>query len=77
MANYAKNLVFGLFSKEELIGSNCVGAHNRQALEKDYRLSLVKDATFKKYCIEDKHKSWSLCRKSIDSAIRKLRFKNI
>ena len=47
------------------------------ALEKDYRLSLVKDATFKKYCIEDKHKSWSLCRKSIDSAIRKLRFKNI
>lgn len=47
------------------------------ALEKDYRLSLVKDATFNKYCIEDKHKSWSLCRKAIDSAIRKLRFKNI
>ena len=54
MANYAKNLVFGLFSKEELIGSNSVAARNKQALEKDYRLSLIKDATFKKYCIEDK-----------------------
>ena len=29
ISNYAKNLVFGVFEKEELIGCNCSGVHER------------------------------------------------
>jgi hypothetical protein len=73
-SNYAKNLVFTLFDEEELKDSNCSGAHNKNALEQDPRMDVIKEITFKKFPMEDKKKSWALCRKAIDSAIRKLRF---
>ena len=70
MANYAKNLVFKLFAKHELQGSNCSGMKGKKSLEKDQRMNLIKEATFKKYAVEDQKRSWSLCRKAIDSAVR-------
>ena len=74
MANYAKNLTFTLFTKEELVDSNCVGAHNKKCLEADTRMQLIKDVTLKKYGAEDTKKAWGTCRKAIDSGIRKIRF---
>ena len=59
MSNYAKNMVFATFEKEELIISNCTGAGNKNALEKDPRTIQIKD--------------WVSCRKAINGAIRKLR----
>ena len=74
--NYAKNLVFAVFEKEELIDCNCSGAHEKKSLESDPRMDLIKETTFKKFPTEDRKKSWAACRKAIDSAIRKLRFKS-
>lgn len=73
MYNYAKNLVFKLFARHELDGSNCAGVKGKRSLEKDKRMDLIKDATFKKYCVDDKKKSWAGCRKAIDCAIRHLK----
>ena len=70
MANYAKNLVFKIFAKHELQGSNCSGMKGKKSLEKDKRMNVIKEATFKKYPVEDQKRSWSLRRKAIDSAIR-------
>ena len=70
MVNYAKNLVFKLFASHELKGSNCSGMKGKKSLEKDQRMNLIKEATFKKYPVEDQKRSWPLCRKAIDSAIR-------
>lgn len=70
LGNYAKNLVFKFFEKDELRGSNCVGAKGKRALEADQRMQLVKDAVFRKYFVDDKKKSWAICRKAIDCAIR-------
>ena len=67
---YAKNLVFKLFFGHELKGSNCSGMKGKRCLEKDQRMDLIKEATFKKYPVEDQKRSLSMCRKAIDSAIR-------
>ena len=75
ISNFAKNLVFELFEPEELKDSNCSGAHQKKSLERDPRMDLIKESIFKKFQVEDKTKAWSACRKAIDSAIRKLRFK--
>ena len=58
MTNYAKNLVFKLFSPAELQGSNCSGLKGKRALEKDNGMDMIKSATFKKYHVEDEKKSW-------------------
>ena len=76
ISNYSKNLVFAVFEKEELIDSNCSGAHERKSLESDPRIDLIKETTFKNFPREDRKKSWAACQKVIDSAIRKLRFKS-
>ena len=76
ISNYAKNLVFAVFEKEELIDCNCSGAHERKSLESDSRMDLIEETTFKKFTTENGKKSWTACRKAIDSAIRKLRFKS-
>ena len=57
MGNYAKNLVFKLFEKDELVGSNCIGAKGKRSLETDQRMQLVKEAVFRKYYVDDKKKS--------------------
>ena len=75
ISNYAKNLVFSIFDKEELVDCNCSGTYEKKALESDPRMDLIKESTFKKFPTEDRKKSWASCRKAIDSAIRKLRFK--
>ncbi len=41
--NYAKKLVFKLFEKDELMGSNCAGVKGKRPLEEDHRMQLVKD----------------------------------
>ena len=71
-----KNLVFALFDKEELKDCNCSGAHEKKSLESDPRMDLIKETTFKKFPSEDRKRSWAACRKAIDSAICKLRFKS-
>lgn len=73
VCNYAKNLVFKVFARHELDGSNCAGVKGKRSLEKEQRMDVIKDATFKKYCVEDKKKSWASCRKAIDCAIRHLK----
>lgn len=73
MGNFAKNLVFKFFQKDELHGSNCTGAKGKKSLESDPKMEHVKDAVFKKYCVDDKKKSWAVCRKAIDCAIRHLK----
>ena len=73
MGNYAKNLVFKLFEKDELVGSNCIGAKGKRSLETDQRMQLVKDAVFRKYYVDDKKKSWAACRKAVDCAIRHIK----
>ena len=75
ISNYAKNLVFAIFEKQELMDSNCSGTHDKKSLESDPHMDLIKESTFKKFPTEDIKKSWAACRKAIDSAIRKLRFK--
>ncbi len=70
MSNFAKNLVFKLFNSQELQGSNCSGMKGKKSLEKDHRMSLIKEVVLKKYPVEDQKKSWAMCRKAIDSAIR-------
>ncbi len=74
-SNFVKNLVFELFEAEELKDSNCSGAHQKKSLERDPHMDLIKESIFKKFQVENKTKAWSACRKAIDSAIRKLRFK--
>ena len=69
MTKYAKNLVFKLFSPAELQGSNCSGLKGKRPWKKDNRMDMIKSATYKKYHVEDKKKSWVMCRKAIDSAI--------
>ena len=61
MTKYAKNLVFKLFSPAELQGSNCSGLKGKRPLKKDNRMDMIKSATYKKYHIEDKKKSWVMC----------------
>ena len=73
MGNYAKNLVFKLFEKDELVGSNCIGAKGKRSLETDQRMQLVKEAVFRKYYVDDKKKSWAACRKAVDCAIRHIK----
>ena len=73
LGNYAKNLVFKLFQKDELHGSNCVGAKGKKAIKAGQRMDLVKDAVFRKYFVDDKKKSWAVCRKAIDCAIRHMK----
>ena len=73
MGNYAKNLVFKIFNRDELYGSNCAGVKGKRSLESDQRMQMVKDAVFKKYFVDDKKRSWAMCRKAIDSAIRHLK----
>ena len=75
ISNYAKNLVFLIFDKEELVDCNCSGRLEKKSLESDPCMDLIKESTFKKFPMKDRKKSWASCRKAIDSAIRKLRFK--
>ena len=78
ISNHAKNLVFPLFEKDQLKDCNCSGAHEKKSLESDPLMDLItiKGSTFKTFLTEDRKKSWAPCRKAIDSAIRKLRFKS-
>ena len=73
MGNYAKNLTFNLFSRHELVGTNCAGVKGKKSLEKDNRMDVVKASIFKKYSVDNKKKAWALCRKAIDTAIRHLK----
>ena len=61
--------MFAAFEKEELIDSNCSGAHERKSLESDPRMGLIKEITFRNFSTEDRKKSWAACRNAIDSAI--------
>lgn len=72
MTNYAKNLVFDMFRRDELLGANCAGVKGKRGLEIDPRLTKIKECIFKKYSVVDKREAWKLCRKAIDSALRKL-----
>ena len=72
LSNYAKNLTFATFTKDELMLSSCTGAFGKQPLEKDPRMIQIIDMTFKKYHVEDKENTWRACRKAIDGSIRKL-----
>ena len=56
ISNYAKNLVFAVFEKEELEDSNCSGAHQKKSLESDPHMDLVKETTFKKFPTENRKK---------------------
>ena len=60
--------MFAVFEKQELIDSNCSGAHERKSLESDPRMDLIKETKFKKFPAEDRKKS--ACRKAIENAIR-------
>ena len=73
IGNFAKNIAFNLFSRNEMEGANCAGLRGKRALEQDPRMDIVKETVFKKYSVEDKKKGWALCRKAIDSAIRHLK----
>ena len=73
MGNYAKNLVFKLFEKDELVGSNCIAAKGKRSLETDKQMQLVKDAVFRKYYVDDKKKSSAACRMAVDCAIRHIK----
>ena len=35
MANFAKNLVFELFKRDELVGKNCAGVKGKQGIGND------------------------------------------
>lgn len=65
-----------MFSEEQLKDSNCSGAHQKQSLAKDPCMDLIKETTFKKFIKEDQRKTWAACRKAIDCAIHKLRYKH-
>ncbi len=73
MSNYAKNLVFSVFNKAELLNANCTGACNKEALEKDPPLGQIREMTFKKHGAVNSEIAWCACRKAIDGTIRKLR----
>jgi hypothetical protein len=73
IGNFAKNIAFNLFSRNEMEGANCAGLRGKRALEQDPHMDIVKETVFKKYSVEDKKKGWALCRKAIDSAIRHLK----
>ena len=75
MTNFAKKLVFKLFSPAELQVSNCSGLKVKRPLEKDNRMNIIKSATFMKYLVEDEKKSWVMCTKAMDLAIR--HYKNL
>ena len=76
VSNYAKNLVFATFTKDDLLSSNCSGALGKKALERDPRMAQIKEMTLKKYRVEDKDSTWRACRKAIDGSIRKLRMQS-
>ena len=74
MANFAKNLVFELFKRDELVGKNCAGVKGKQGIGNDPRMELVQQQTFKKYRVTDKNTAWNVCRKAIDTALRKMKY---
>ena len=73
MPNYAKNLVFELFRQDELVNKNCAGMKGKQAIGNDPRMDSVREQTFKRYRVTDRNAAWALCRKAIDTALRKMR----
>lgn len=73
MPNYAKNLVFELFRQDELIGKNCAGVKGKQGISSDPRMDSVREHTFKRYRVTDSKAAWALCRKAIDTALRKMK----
>ena len=73
MPNYAKNLVFELFRQDELIGKNCAGVKGKQGIGSDPRMETVRDHTFRRYRVTDRNAAWALCRKAIDTALRKMK----
>ena len=74
MANFAKNLVFELFKRDELIGKNCAGVKGKQGIGCDPRMDVVRENTFRKYRVTDKKAAWGVCRKAIDTALRKMKY---
>ena len=47
MANYAKNLLFELFKRNELVGKNCAGVKGKQGVGDDSRMAIIKENVFK------------------------------
>ena len=74
MANYAKNLVFELFKRNELVGKNYAGVKGKQGIGDDSRMAIIKENVFKKYRVPDKTRAWVQCRKAIDTALRKMKY---
>lgn len=74
MTNYAKNLVFELFKRNELVGKNCAGVKGKQGIGGDSRMAIIKENVFKKYRVPDKTQAWVQCRKAIDTALRKMKY---
>ena len=74
MANFAKDLVFEVFKRDELIGKNCADVKGKQGIGNDPQMELVQQQTFKKYRVTDKNTAWNVCRKAIDTALRKMKY---
>ena len=73
MPNYAKNLVFELFERQELLGKNCPGVKGKTGIGCDPRMDIVCENTFKRFWVTDKNATWAVCRKAIDTALRKMK----
>ena len=73
MPNYAKNLVFELFERQELLGKNCAGVKGKAGIGCDPRMDIVRENTFKRFRVTDKNATWAVCRKAIDTALRKMK----
>ena len=73
MPNYAENLVFELFRRDELIGKNCAGVKGKQGIGSGPRMDTVREHTFKRYQVMDRNAAWALCQKAIDTALRKMK----
>ena len=73
LPNYAKNLVFELFRRDELIGKKCAAVKGKQGIGSDPRMDSVREQTFKRYRVMDRNAAWALCRKAIDTALNKMK----
>ena len=73
MPNYAKNLVFELFERQELLGKNYAGVKGKAGIGANPRMDIVRENTFKRFRVTDKNATWAVCRKGIDTALRKMK----
>ena len=72
--NFAANLAKRLFSREELMESNCSGAKGKKALDPE-RISLICQEVQRLYGIPEKEfdEAWRGCRVAIDTYARKVK----